>query len=89
MIPEESFIHVFMEDDMHLEQQIERSQNAHATILDNWSTTEELLKQTLDPRPGFIWRHPATFKMVIPPDDDLRRQIMKEWHDNSVVRHPG
>ena len=49
MIPEKSFIRVFMEDDMHLERQIEQSQNKHATILDNWSTTEELLKQTLDP----------------------------------------
>ena len=65
MIPEESFICVFTEDDMHLERQIEQSQNKHATILDNWSTTEELFKQTLDPRPGFIWWHPETFKMVI------------------------
>ena len=89
MIPERSFIRVFTEDDMHLERQIEQLQNKHATVLDNWSTTEELLKQTLDPQPGFIWRHPETFKMVIPPDDDLHRQIMKEWHDNPVAGHPG
>ena len=89
MIPEKSFIHVFTEDDMHLERQIEQSQNKHATILDNWSTTEELLKQTLDPQPGFIWRHPESFKLVIPPDEDLRKQIMKEWHDNPVAGHPG
>ena len=89
MIPERSFIRIFMEDDMHLERQIEQLQNKHATILDNWSTMEELLKQTLDPRPSFIWRHPETFKMVIPPDDELCRQIMKEWHDNPVAGHPG
>ena len=27
--------------------------------------------------------------MVIPPDEELRRQIMKEWHDNPVAGHPG
>ena len=89
MIPESSFIRVFTEDDMHLEKQVERSQNKHAMILDNWSTTEELLKQTLDPWPGFIWRHPESFKLVIPPDKELRKQIMKEWHDNSVAGHLG
>ena len=89
MIPEKSFIRVFTEDDMHLEKQIEQSQNKHATILDNWSTMEELLKQALDPRPGFIWKHPKLLKLVIPPDDDLQRQIMKEWHDNPIAGHPG
>ena len=89
MIKEKSSIWVFTKDDMYLEQHIEKSQNKHALILDNWSSTEKLIKQSLAPCPGSIWKHPESLKMVIPPDDELRWQIMKEWHDNPIAGHPG
>jgi hypothetical protein len=28
-------------------------------------------------------------KLVIPPDDNIRREIMKEWHDAPTAGHPG
>ena len=89
MILEKSFIRVFTDDDMLLARQIERLQNKHASILDNWSTTEQLAKESLAPCPGFLWKHPTSRKVVIPPDDLLHCQIMCEWHDSPIRGHPG
>ena len=51
--------------------------------------TEQLVKQSLSPCPGFLWKHPTSLKIVISPDDHLQHQIMHEWHDLPVGGHPG
>jgi hypothetical protein len=37
---------------------------------------------------GSIWKN-QDGKLVIPPDDNIRREIMKEWHDAPTAGHPG
>jgi hypothetical protein len=36
---------------------------------------------------GSIWKN-QDGKLVIPPDDNIRREIMKEWHDAPTAGHP-
>jgi hypothetical protein len=36
-----------------------------------------------------MWRSLPSQKLVVPPDDDIQRQIMKVWHNSPPAGHPG
>ena len=89
MIPAQTFIRLATTDDMSLEKHIVRVQNEMASIMDNWDLRTRLTKTSLTPEPGFMWHHPQTHKLVIPPEEDLRRHIMQVWHEGPTSGHPG
>jgi hypothetical protein len=36
---------------------------------------------------GSMWKNPDG-KLVIPPDDQIRQEIMKVWYDSLTAGHP-
>ena len=88
MIPESAFIRVIDKDSPgSLEEHITHSQQRHQLIMKAWETRTPLLcSQTID---GSMWRTKDTLKLAIPPDQDLFRKILKEWHDLPTAGHPG
>ena len=89
MIADKTFIRLAMMDDTSLAKDIRNTQNHMEDILDNWDLKNPLVKISLEPNPGFMWKDPKTLKVVIPPDEDLRQHIMQVWHDGITNRHPG
>src|SRR6266850_568091 len=59
--------------------------NYHKTLDD--TTKYQSLERIPDSK-GFIWRNQEG-KLVIPPDDNIRREIMNIWHDIPIAGHPG
>ena len=57
--------------------------------MDNWDHKIKLTKTSLKPEPGFMWHDPSSNKLVIPPDEELRRHLMKVWHEGVTNGHPG
>jgi hypothetical protein len=69
-----------------LEQRIMRVQNDYAETLSDAKAYPALTCiPTMD---GSIWKN-QDGRLVIPPDDNIRREIMKEWHDAPTAGHPG
>ena len=70
------------------EDHIVQAQNRMNSIMDNWSETELLQKKSI--KDGqFMWTHPKSDKLVIPPDHQLYRQILQDWHDSPTAGHLG
>jgi len=61
-------------------------QNNYHKILDDTAKYQSL-KRIPDSR-GFIWKNQEG-KLVIPPDDNIYREIMNIWHDIPAAGHPG
>ena len=74
---------------MPLEKHIVRAQNDLESIMDNWDHEIKPTKTSLRPESGFMWHDPKSNKLVIPPDEGLRRHIMKVWHEGITNGHPG
>jgi len=69
-----------------LEEKIVQMQNNYHEILNN-TTKYQSLEQIPDSE-GFIWRNQEG-KLVVPSDDNIRREIMNIWHDIPAAGHPG
>ena len=89
MIPAQMFIRLATVDDMPLEKHIIQVQNEMASIMNNWDHKMKLTRTPLTPEPGFIWHSPQMQKLIIPPDENLRRHIMQVWHEGVTNGHPG
>ena len=89
MINDKTFVQLATMDDTPLAKNICNTQNRMADVLDNWDPRNPLVKLSLKPNPRFMWKDPKTLKVVIPPDEDLRRHIMQVWHDRIINGHPG
>ena len=76
-------------DDTPLAKNIRNMQNRMADVLDKWDPKNPLVRISLKPNPGFMWKDPGMLKVVIPPDEDLQRHIMQVWHDGITNGHPG
>ena len=63
------------------EQQIQSAQEAHSV----W-VFEQAEQQRLEEEDG-VWHKEG--HAVVPPDEDLRREILKNAHDHRVAGHPG
>jgi hypothetical protein len=88
MIPESAFIRITDEDSPEsLEDHITWSQQRHQPIMKAWEARTPLLcLQTID---GPMWKTQDTQKLAVPPDPNLFREIMKEWHNLPTAGHPG
>ena len=57
--------------------------------MDAWDGQITLSKSPLPSGPGYHWTHLETNKLVISPDETIRREILQEWHDHGAGGHPG
>ena len=64
------------------------AQNQFASVMDNWDPEKPLRKTTLDDG-THLWTHSQTNKLVIPPDQDLYRWKLQQWHDSPTAGHLG
>ena len=94
LIPETTFIRVMDIDSTDSpETKIVEAQNRCSELMDRWDTSTPILKTWHgpedNPRQAYMWHHALTHKLIIPPDDILRRQLMEIWHDHPAAGHPG
>ena len=83
------FIHLLQPGDPGTtESIIVDAQNQFASVMDNWDPGKPLRKTTLDDG-TYLWTHPQMNKLVIPPDQDLYRRILQQWHDLPTAGHLG
>jgi RNase H-like domain found in reverse transcriptase/Integrase zinc binding domain/Chromo (CHRromatin Organisation MOdifier) domain len=87
MLPEPIFIRVFDADsDGSLEHTITLIQNAHHALMKEWEGTFPI-ERVDNPRFPF-WRDIKGQRLVIPPDQGLKRELMHSWHDGPFSGHP-
>ena len=88
MIPEPTFIKVLDEDSPRsLEHRIVRYQQLHQPTMKLWETNGTIEQHSTDTQT--MWKDTLEGRLVIPPDDDIRRQIMEVWHEGATGGHPG
>ena len=56
--------------------------------MDNWDDKEPLQKTELE-KNQYMWTHPKTNKLTIPPDQQLYWQLLQGWHDMPTAGHLG
>jgi hypothetical protein len=88
MLSEDAFIRIMDEDSPgSLENQIMDRQADFEDILDNPGAYPGL--ERIEIITGPMWKMATSQKLVIPPDDNIRREVMKVWHDSPPAGHPG
>jgi RNase H-like domain found in reverse transcriptase/Integrase zinc binding domain/Chromo (CHRromatin Organisation MOdifier) domain len=88
MIPEAAFIRLFRPDsDRSIEHTISIVQNQNCSLMEEWTGIYPI-KQVDNPD-GSFWRDTKNNRLVIPPDQGLKRKLMNTWHEGSINGHPG
>jgi len=88
MLPQATFIRIADADsDDSLEHMITDCQDQYSTTMKEWQDVYPIepiktLSQT-------FWKDTNQRRLVIPPNDSLKRQLMKIWHDGPTAGHPG
>jgi Integrase zinc binding domain/Chromo (CHRromatin Organisation MOdifier) domain len=90
MLPEPLFIHVVDEDSPgSVEHFITVVQNNNCTLMKEWESTFPI-ERVDSPNPNTsLWRDISEHRLVIPPDQGLKREIMHTWHNGPLNGHPG
>src|SRR5487761_1648314 len=88
MIPEPTFIKVLNEDSPRsLEHRIVRYQQLHQPTMKLWESSGTIEQHSTATQT--MWKDTLKGRLVIPPDNDIRRQIMDIWHEGPTGGHPG
>jgi Integrase zinc binding domain len=88
MLPEPLFIRVADEDPPgSLEHFITIVQNNNHPLMKEWENTFPI--ERVDNSSTPFWRDISTHRLVIPPDQGLKCEIMHTWHDGPLNGHPG
>jgi RNase H-like domain found in reverse transcriptase/Reverse transcriptase (RNA-dependent DNA polymerase)/Integrase zinc binding domain/Chromo (CHRromatin Organisation MOdifier) domain len=88
MLPEPIFIRVFDADsDGSLEHTITVTQNTYRTLMEEWEGTFPIERVNNPDAP--FWRDAKSHRLVIPPDQGLKRELMHSWHNGPLSGHPG
>jgi RNase H-like domain found in reverse transcriptase/Reverse transcriptase (RNA-dependent DNA polymerase) len=88
IIPEAAFIRLFGPDsDGSIEHTISIFQNQNCTLMDEWTGIYPI--EHVDNPDGSFWRDTKNNRLVIPPDQGLKRELMNTWHEGSINGHPG
>src|SRR5487761_1770368 len=88
MIPESTFIKVLNEDSPgSLEHRITMCQQLHQPTMKLWETSGAIEQHSTNTQT--MWKDTLKGRLVIPPDNDIRRQIMDIWHEGPTGGHPG
>jgi hypothetical protein len=88
MIPEAAFIRLAGPDsDGSIEHTITIVQNRNQSLMDEWRGIYPI--ERIDNPDELFWRDIKGRRLVIPPDQGLKRELMNTWHEGSVNSHPG
>ena len=91
LLPPDSFIRLMLDEDQEiidLERSIVTAQKKQPKLLEHWQRT----KQTLDKHTlytGELTTCKNGLQAAIPPEDSLKREIMRIYHDSIAAGHPG
>ncbi len=85
LIPLEAFLRIFGPDsDDSLESRIVDGQKRHRREILEWA--KNLPIHELD---GAMWKDISGDRLVIPPDDEVRREVLWVWHEHKGGGHRG
>jgi Integrase zinc binding domain len=88
MIPKAAFIRLFRPDsDGSIEHMISIIQNQIRTLMEEWTGIYPI--KCVDNPDGSFWRDIKDRRLVIPPDQGLKHELMNTWHKGSINGHPG
>ena len=91
LLPPDSFICLTLEEDQEvidLERSIVAAQKKYSELLKHWRRT----KQISDKRASYTGELTACkngVQAAIPPEDSLKREILRIYHDSIAAGHPG
>ena len=81
LLPPEVFLNVFGANlDGSLEHYIVLAQQMMSERMDDWSKHLPIRRDDQVDRP--IWQHKVSGRLLIPPSNKIRKEIMKVWHDH-------
>jgi hypothetical protein len=88
LIPEDVFLNIFQPGDLGtLEHEVMEAQQQHQKELEEW-TTRMPIEGEKGPTGEVVWTD-ARGRFVVPPEDKVKRKIMKQLHDHWGAGHPG
>jgi RNase H-like domain found in reverse transcriptase/Integrase zinc binding domain len=88
MIPKAAFIRLARPDsDGSIEHTISIIQNHNRSLMEEWEGIYPI--ECIDNPDEPFWRDIKGRRLVIPPDQGLKRELMNIWHKGSVNGHPG
>ncbi len=88
LLPPELFINVFEAgSDRSLEHQIVLKQRAMSSIINEWA--KHLPVQRDNQVDGPIWQYETSGQLLIPPNNEIRQEVMRVWHDHQGGGHLG
>jgi hypothetical protein len=87
MIPEAAFIRLFGPgSNESIEHMISIIQNQNCTLMEEWISIYPI--ERVDNPDRSFWRDIKSNRLVIPPDQGLKRELMNTWHEGSINGHP-
>jgi RNase H-like domain found in reverse transcriptase/Integrase zinc binding domain len=88
MIPEAAFIRLAGPDsDGSIEHTITIIQNHNRTLMEEWRGIYPI--KCIDNPDEPFWRDIRGHRLVIPPDQGLKWELMNIWHEGAINGHPG
>jgi Integrase zinc binding domain len=88
MIPEATFIRLAGPDsDGSIEHTISIIQNHNRSLMEEWTGIYPI--EHVDNPDEPFWRDIKGHRLVIPPDQGLKHELMNIWHEGSINGHPG
>src|SRR5579863_9156919 len=88
MIPEAAFIRILDEDSPNsLENTITKTQLRYRPYLEQLESQKVLYRTTSST--GEWWKDLQKDRLTIPPDDPLKRLILRTWHSSPTGGHLG
>jgi RNase H-like domain found in reverse transcriptase/Reverse transcriptase (RNA-dependent DNA polymerase)/Integrase zinc binding domain/Chromo (CHRromatin Organisation MOdifier) domain len=88
MIPEAAFIRLMGPDsDGSIEHTITIVQNRNRSLMEEWTGIYPIERINNPGEP--FWRDIKNRRLVIPPDQGLKRELMNIWHEGAINGHPG
>jgi hypothetical protein len=87
LISPDAFQNVFEAGDLGtVEYEVTEAQRRHQTTMKRW---EKTLPIERDEEPGRMTWRDKEGQLVVPPDNALKRRILREYHDHWGAGHPG
>jgi Integrase zinc binding domain len=88
MIPEAAFIRLAEPDsDRSIEHTISIIQNHNRSLMEEWTGIYPI--ERIDNPDESFWRDIKGRRLVIPPDQGLKHELINVWHKGTINGHPG
>ena len=87
LIPPDAFLNIFEAGDPGIvEYEVTEAQQQYQSMLEQWEKTIPITRME---EPGRMTWRDKEGQQVVPPDDTLKRKILREYHDHWGAGHPG